>query len=220
MQMSRHQGWIHSKRRRCVSDGAHGSLHNCTGASASYGLTAQLLLVLIMQVMQTLKQLAEDGHTVVCSIHQVCLMPAPCDGAMRLSLHSLLLCWQPRSSIFELFDDLLLLTEGRAAYAGPAAGAVDYFAARGHPCPERYNPAEFLADLISTDTSSPDAEHTTRSADATATSCMRHIYGVCHRVSALQHQIHEQCTAHASALRVPPVLAFKHESDQTAADAI
>jgi hypothetical protein len=75
---------------------------------------------------------------------------------------SCLCCLQPRSSIFELFDDLLLLSEGRAVYSGHASGAIDYFAARGHPCPERYNPAEFLADLISVDTSSPDAEQMTR----------------------------------------------------------
>lgn len=37
------------------------------------------------QVMQTLKDLASEGKTVVCSIHQ------------------------PRSSIFEMFDDLLLV---------------------------------------------------------------------------------------------------------------
>ena len=34
-------------------------------------LRPSLLLVLSPQVMQTLKQLADDGHTVVCSIHQV-----------------------------------------------------------------------------------------------------------------------------------------------------
>ena len=149
--------------------------------------------------MQTLKQLAEDGHTVVCSIHQVRLdgsarfqspisrctrfgkfLPAcvvTCDITVDgqevraapsppprtfMPHKPRRCCSQPRSSIFELFDDLLLLSEGRAVYSGSAAGAVDYFAARGHPCPERYNPAEFLADLISVDTSSPDAEQTTR----------------------------------------------------------
>ena len=40
------------------------------------------------QVMETLRTLAHDGCTVVVSIHQ------------------------PRSSIFEMFDDLVLLSEG------------------------------------------------------------------------------------------------------------
>mmetsp|Transcript_19242 Transcript_19242/g.58081 ORF Transcript_19242/g.58081 Transcript_19242/m.58081 type:complete len:689 (-) Transcript_19242:421-2487(-) len=90
------------------------------------------------RVMQTLKDLAGEGKTVVASIHQ------------------------PRSSIFEMFDDLLLLSEGQEVYCGPAADAATYFERLGHKCPPNYNPAEFFADLISVDTSSPDAELSTR----------------------------------------------------------
>jgi hypothetical protein len=82
--------------------------------------------------------LADLGHTVVTSIHQ------------------------PRSSIFAMFDDLLLLSEGAVVYSGPAEAAIDYFAGLGHACPEHYNPAEFLADLISIDFTSPEAEAETR----------------------------------------------------------
>ena len=56
------------------------------------------------QVVATLKDLAGAGHTVVASIHQ------------------------PRSSIYAMFDDLLLLSEGRTCYWGPAEGALPYFA--------------------------------------------------------------------------------------------
>jgi ABC-type multidrug transport system ATPase subunit len=54
--------------------------------------------------MQTLKDLANEGRTVVCSIHQ------------------------PRSSIFAMFDDLLLISEGQLVYCGPAAEAAQFFA--------------------------------------------------------------------------------------------
>lgn len=90
------------------------------------------------RVVGMLKALAEDGHTVVCSVHQ------------------------PRGSIFEMFDDIVLLSEGAVAYAGPAKEALDYFAALGHRCPKRANPAEFLIDLVSIDYSSPEAEAETR----------------------------------------------------------
>ena len=56
--------------------------------------------------MQTLKDLADEGRTVVCSIHQ------------------------PRSSIFAMFDDLLLLSEGAPVYSGPAKDAVHCFEAQ------------------------------------------------------------------------------------------
>jgi ABC-type multidrug transport system ATPase subunit len=57
----------------------------------------------LTQVVATLKDLASSGHTVVCSIHQ------------------------PRSSIFGMFDDLMLLSEGHCVYFGPAEGVLDYF---------------------------------------------------------------------------------------------
>lgn len=91
-----------------------------------------------LQVMQTLKDLCKEGHTVISSIHQ------------------------PRSSIFAMFDDLILLSEGRMLYSGPASQALSYFEELGHHCPQHYNPAEFLADLISVDASSPEAQQETR----------------------------------------------------------
>lgn len=92
----------------------------------------------IVQVMQTLKDLCKEGHTVISSIHQ------------------------PRSSIFAMFDDLILLSEGRMLYSGPAFQALAYFEELGHHCPHHYNPAEFLADLISVDASTPEAQEKTR----------------------------------------------------------
>jgi len=90
------------------------------------------------RVVRTLKALAAQGHTVVCSIHQ------------------------PRSSIFREFDDLVLMSEGACVYAGPADGAVPHFASLGHACPPSYNPADFFIDLVSIDFTSPETEAATR----------------------------------------------------------
>jgi ABC-type multidrug transport system ATPase subunit len=92
------------------------------------------------KVIDALRQLArERGHTVVAVVHQ------------------------PRSSIFASFDDLLLMAEGgRALYFGEAQSALEWFGRQGYRCPEHYNPAEFLADLASVDTSSPTAEQASR----------------------------------------------------------
>eukprot|EP00899_Mesostigma_viride_P021498 jgi/Mesvir1/2934/Mv13999-RA.2 len=90
------------------------------------------------QVMSTLHGLAEAGHTVVVAIHQ------------------------PRSSIWDKFDDVVLLFEGRTAYAGPTSEVLAWFAAQGHACPPSYNPAEYVIDLISVDFSSKQAEDESR----------------------------------------------------------
>ncbi|XP_041014742.1 ABC transporter G family member 7 isoform X2 [Juglans microcarpa x Juglans regia] len=85
------------------------------------------------KVMETLRQLALDGHTVICSIHQ------------------------PRGSVYGKFDDIVLLTDGALVYAGPAhEEPLKYFSKFGHHCPDHVNPAEFLADLISIDYSSAE----------------------------------------------------------------
>lgn len=86
------------------------------------------------QVVGALKDLASEGNTVIMSIHQ------------------------PRSSIFEMIDDICLLSEGRLIYCGPTDKVLSYFAAQGHSCPEHYNPAEFLADLVAIDHSSQESE--------------------------------------------------------------
>ena len=61
-----------------------------------------------------------------------------------------------------MFDDLILLSEGRMLYSGAASEALAYFEDLGHKCPQHYNPAEFLADLISVDASTPEAQQETR----------------------------------------------------------
>ena len=89
-------------------------------------------------VMQTLRSLASRGRTVVCTIHQ------------------------PRSSIFALFDQLLLLSEGRVMYHGAARDACAYFASIGFRAPSSFNPADFLIDLLSVDLRTPEKEATTK----------------------------------------------------------
>lgn len=91
------------------------------------------------KVMETLSQLAQEGHTVICSIHQ------------------------PRGSIYYKFDDIVLVTDGSLVYAGLARDEpLVYFEKLGYPCPDHVNPAEFLADLISVDYSSSDTVHSSQ----------------------------------------------------------
>jgi ABC-type multidrug transport system ATPase subunit len=86
------------------------------------------------QVVKTLQTLARKGRTIIVTIHQ------------------------PRGEIYSLFDNVILLTQGVAAYAGPAQDCVPYFATLGHEIPPFVNPAEFVIDLVSIDNRSPEAE--------------------------------------------------------------
>ena len=54
---------------------------------------------------------------------------------------------QPRSNIAALFDQLILLAEGRMVYSGPFSQCQEYFDRIGHPCPPGFNIADYLVDL-------------------------------------------------------------------------
>lgn len=58
---------------------------------------------------------------------------------------------QPSTTTYELFDQLILLSEGKTCYAGPRADVAAYFAAIAAPIPHHTNPAEFLLDLVNVD---------------------------------------------------------------------
>ena len=83
-------------------------------------------------VMEAMKLLSGLGRLVVSVIHQ------------------------PRSSIFTMFDKLLLLSEGRTMYMGPSSNVVDYFHSIGYSCPENFNPSDFCLDLLSPDARSKE----------------------------------------------------------------
>jgi ABC-2 type transporter len=54
-----------------------------------------------------------------------------------------------RFSIFNLFDDLLLLGRGgRTVFLAPSYMAVPYFVSLGWSLPEGENPADFVLDVV------------------------------------------------------------------------
>lgn len=81
--------------------------------------TSGLDSYMAVSVMESMKNLAQQGKTIVCTIHQ------------------------PSSEIFEMFDRLCLLAEGQLAYIGSALGAQEFFDTIGYKVPANYNPADF-----------------------------------------------------------------------------
>eukprot|EP00740_Mantoniella_antarctica_P013914 CAMPEP_0181384150 /NCGR_PEP_ID=MMETSP1106-20121128/21791_1 /TAXON_ID=81844 /ORGANISM="Mantoniella antarctica, Strain SL-175" /LENGTH=302 /DNA_ID=CAMNT_0023503961 /DNA_START=134 /DNA_END=1039 /DNA_ORIENTATION=+ len=86
-----------------------------------------------LNVMSTLKDLAvKRGRTVIASVHQ------------------------PRSSIYALIDQLVLLSGGRLMYSGDGLTACSaHFAGLGEPVPADFNPADHFLDVISVDYRTP-----------------------------------------------------------------
>ncbi|KAF7823264.1 pleiotropic drug resistance protein 2-like [Senna tora] len=56
---------------------------------------------------------------------------------------------QPAPETFELFDDVILLSEGQIVYQGPRENVIDFFDHMGFKCPERKGVADFLQEVTS-----------------------------------------------------------------------
>ena len=85
------------------------------------------------KVLHVLRKVAAERNVaVVCTIHQ------------------------PRSSLWSLFDDIMVFaTGGRLVYHGPRDGVLKYFKQQGLVVPPHTNVAEYLVDLVSVDSTSP-----------------------------------------------------------------
>ncbi|KAL4353278.1 hypothetical protein GQ457_06G011440 [Hibiscus cannabinus] len=56
---------------------------------------------------------------------------------------------QPAPETFDLFDDIVLISEGRIVYQGPREHVVEFFESCGFKCPERKGTADFLQEVTS-----------------------------------------------------------------------
>jgi ABC-type multidrug transport system ATPase subunit len=56
---------------------------------------------------------------------------------------------QPAPETFELFDDLVLLSEGYIVYQGPRAEVLEFFEMLGFRLPPRKGVADFLQEVFS-----------------------------------------------------------------------
>ncbi|CAJ1967703.1 unnamed protein product [Sphenostylis stenocarpa] len=56
---------------------------------------------------------------------------------------------QPAPETYELFDDIILLSEGKIVYQGPRESVLPFFESVGFKCPERKGVADFLQEVTS-----------------------------------------------------------------------
>lgn len=54
---------------------------------------------------------------------------------------------QPAPEVFELFDDVMLLSEGQIVYQGPREYVLEFFERCGFRCPQRKGVLDFLQEV-------------------------------------------------------------------------
>ncbi|XP_068906678.1 ATP-binding cassette subfamily G member 4-like isoform X2 [Tenebrio molitor] len=75
------------------------------------------------QCISILKQLARGGRTIICTIHQ------------------------PSATLYEMFDHVYVMAEGKCIYQGSSLNTVTYLSSVGFNCPQYHNPADFLLEV-------------------------------------------------------------------------
>ncbi|KAM7315636.1 ATP-binding cassette sub-family G member 1 [Ixodes scapularis] len=80
-----------------------------------------------LMCVEILKRLAEQGHTVICSIHT------------------------PSAKIFSHFDMLYMVSQGRCIYNGQVDGLLGFLSKHNLNCPHYHNPADYIAEVAAGD---------------------------------------------------------------------
>lgn len=80
-----------------------------------------------VQCIQWLKQLAQEGRTIICTIHT------------------------PSARIFKMFDLIYALADGRVIYQGTSHNLIPFLKELDLPCPETFTPSDFLSEIAHND---------------------------------------------------------------------
>ncbi|KAF5748216.1 pleiotropic drug resistance protein 1-like isoform X2 [Tripterygium wilfordii] len=75
-------------------------------------------------------------------------------NSLRQSIHilngtALISLLQPAPETYDLFDDIILLSDGQIVYQGPRENVLEFFEYMGFKCPERKGVADFLQEVTS-----------------------------------------------------------------------
>jgi ABC-type multidrug transport system ATPase subunit len=89
--------------------------------------TTNLDIVASTQCIQFLKDITNEGRTIIFTIHQPC------------------------ASMLPLFDHIYALNNGNCIYQGSSENLINFFEDIGLPCPPTYNPTDFLMEIANND---------------------------------------------------------------------
>ncbi|KAH1020664.1 hypothetical protein HUJ04_010281 [Dendroctonus ponderosae] len=76
-----------------------------------------------MQCVNLLKQIAQGGRTIICSIHT------------------------PSAKMFSVFDKVYIMSMGQCIYQGYGPEVISYLRANNLECPQNFNPADFIIEI-------------------------------------------------------------------------
>ncbi|QCE02081.1 ATP-binding cassette [Vigna unguiculata] len=118
-------------------------LRGVSGGQRKRVTTGEMLVgpanALFMDEISTGLDSSTTFQIVKCLSHYVHIL----DGTAVISL------LQPAPETYELFDDIILISDGQIVYQGPRQHVLEFFESVGFQCPERKGVADFLQEVTS-----------------------------------------------------------------------
>lgn len=138
------------------------------------------------QLIRTLKALAQKGRNIITTIHQ------------------------PRSEIWDLFDNLIILSKGSPVFSGSVSECLPWFKDLGHQLPPFVNPAEFVIDIAAVDNRTPELETETSARLESLKAAWRieseGRFPALQGIAEMKRNKHSKATTHAGFLRQVRIL--------------
>lgn len=107
--------------------------------------TSGLDSVASYEVISYIKEVAKRNNVSQITMHVSTVLKDLSQLLVIASIH------QPSTTTFELFDKLLVLSEGKQHYFGPVTALGSFFTFLGYPMPVQMNPAEFVLEATNID---------------------------------------------------------------------
>lgn len=106
-----------------------------SGMSSSVSSLRLLLLIRLLPMMH----IGLDAYNAYNVVDSLVSLARNYNRTVIFTIH------QPRSNIVALFDQLVVLAQGKLVYSGEFAKCQEYFEGIGKPCPAGFNIADYLS---------------------------------------------------------------------------
>ncbi|KAL6262646.1 hypothetical protein P5V15_005440 [Pogonomyrmex californicus] len=117
-------------------------------------------------------------------------------GRARMNCTVVCVIHQPSSQMISLFDNIIILDQGRSIYCGPKSEIINTFNTAGYTCPNFYNITEFVLEVITGQ----------RGGD------LNNLYKICRDE---YDKFKSGCKDHEEASNLPTIFKQKHKIDDT-----
>ncbi len=101
-----------------------------------------------MSIVDSMKNLAKKGKTIVCTIHQPSSEIFEMFDKLYLMAGEKLILLTYKTRLLSILNSNFLIKEGRTASYGSLPQTYEFFSGHDYTCPPNYNPADYYIKTL------------------------------------------------------------------------